>query len=555
MEVGLKPQIKFFIVFYCVILSGLSESAYGLDSNKDLKLDDGAGDSPSVVLTDQADAQAQLQKVQGGGAEVSTSEGPIKLRPSGASSNSFQFETTSSNPTFSFLNGDANASGLRLNSVTKKLEYRDENNATWSPLDSFAGQSSLDSLTTTVGTKADQSTVNMLSTTVATKADQSTVTTLSTTKADQTTVNALSTVIETKTKGWTISAQTDSFTVLPEDKHMFYVVNNSSEVIATLPLASAAGVNFMVSVRRGGVSDVILIPSGTDKIDGHDRLRLKAFNAKVTLITDGSNWYLFDVVGYYLSYNLSGTCPVGYVTVPGNTQYGTDNFCVAKYEMKGGTLSEPSGNPVVNINQTTAKAACTALGAGYHLVTNNEWMTVARNIENTAANWSSGVVGAGALNRGHSDSAPANSLPANADDNQACEGTGQPCSSTIWDGQRRTHVLSNGEVIWDLAGNVLEWNDWNVPTADKASPQAAWIEIGVSTPTVSMPQVSYYPEHTTYTAAQGIGMYYPGNSGSGGAARRGGDWGSGTSAGVFSLGLGYGPSGTYADVGFRCALQ
>ena len=544
MEVGFKSQIKFFIVLCYVFLSGLSEAAYGANSNKDLKLDDGAGDSPSVVLTDQNDAQAQIQKVQGGGAEVSTTEGPIKLRPSGASSNSFQFETSASNPTFSFLNGDTNASGLRLNSVTKKLEYRDENNATWSPLDSFAGQSSLDSLTTTVSglstSKADQSTVTALTTTVGTKADQSTVT-------------ALTTVIDTKTKGWTISTKTDSFTVLPEDKHMFYIVNNSSEVTATLPLASAAGVNFMVSVRRGGVSDVILIPSGTDKIDGHDRLRLKAFNAKVTLITDGSNWYLFDVVGYYLSYNLSGTCPVGYVTVPGNTQYGTDNFCMAKYEMKGGTLSEPSGSPVVNINQTNAKTACTALGTGYHLVTNNEWMTVARNIENTAANWSNGVVGAGALNRGHNDNAPANSLPANADDNQACEGTGQTCSSTIWDGQRRTHVLSNAEVIWDLGGNVWEWIDWNVPTGDKASPQAAWIEIGVSTPTASMPQASYYPEHTTYTNAQGIGMYYPGNSGSGGAAFRGGAWSSGTDAGVFSLHLHYDPSYTYTSIGFRCA--
>jgi hypothetical protein len=43
------------------------------------------------------------------------------------------------------------------------------------------------------------------------------------------------------------------------------------------------------------------------------------------------------------------------------------------------------------MNQSEAIAACKSLGQGYHLVTNNEWMTIARNIESQGENWSTGV--------------------------------------------------------------------------------------------------------------------------------------------------------------------
>ena len=44
-----------------------------------------------------------------------------------------------------------------------------------------------------------------------------------------------------------------------------------------------------------------------------------------------------------------------------------------------------------------------------------------------------------------------------SDDNKGCHGTEQTCDGRTWNKQRRTHTLSNGEVIWDVSGNAWEW--------------------------------------------------------------------------------------------------
>lgn len=43
------------------------------------------------------------------------------------------------------------------------------------------------------------------------------------------------------------------------------------------------------------------------------------------------------------------------------------------------------------------------MGSGYHLITNDEWMTIARSIEATASNWSTRKVGQGNLWNGVSN--------------------------------------------------------------------------------------------------------------------------------------------------------
>jgi len=161
-----------------------------------------------------------------------------------------------------------------------------------------------------------------------------------------------------------------------------------------------------------------------------------------------------DVVGKQLS------CPAGYIGVPAMLPYTSKDFCVSKYEMKnvdGYPISHPDGLPWVNVTRNEARLICKSLGDGYSLISNAQWQTIARNIEQVGANWSGGQPGAGQLNRGHSDLSPPFALPAGLSDSLGCFGTGEECSKTEWNLQKRTHLLSNGEVIWDFAGNVSEW--------------------------------------------------------------------------------------------------
>ena len=55
---------------------------------------------------------------------------------------------------------------------------------------------------------------------------------------------------------------------------------------------------------------------------------------------------------------------------------------------------------------STAITQCSSLGAGYALISNAQWQTIAQNIENVATNWSGGAVGTGGIPRGHSDGTP-----------------------------------------------------------------------------------------------------------------------------------------------------
>ena len=170
-----------------------------------------------------------------------------------------------------------------------------------------------------------------------------------------------------------------------------------------------------------------------------------------------------------LSEEEDNSCPDNFVLVPPLQGYTTKSFCVAKYEMKnneGKAVSQPKEIPwTISRNDSIKK--CQAMGKGYDLITNDEWQTLARNIELVPSNWSEGSVGSqGGLSRGSSeyshkpsDDLTGGSKEASPDDNEACFDISSKiqCDQSTWDKYRRTHTLSNGKVIWDLAGNVGEW--------------------------------------------------------------------------------------------------
>lgn len=347
-------------------------------------------------------------------------------------------------------------------------------------------------------------------------------------------------------------------------------------------------------------------------------------------------------------------CPAGYVFVPGDPLFGTDDFCVMKYEAKCDTdldgignnpadgstcendgyatygnnndascactaangnavVSTPEGFPLTNIYHDDAVSYCENLGEGYHLLTNDEYMTIARNAEKQAANWcdtvgSYGVYPCGNspgdsyMASGHNDNSgeavygdTSGALEASSNDSYACYRTtdGATTCDDASGKQRRTLMLSNGSIIWDIPGNVwehvnLDANDNNIyneaddllseqeqPDAwDGTTTESDWGYDWVGF-TSDDPVSTYYlenngsgnfnydrfrPSNSTYNASDHrVGRIYT-NSGSSSTTKnrvvlRGGTWRSSTNGGVFATSLGWHTSYSTNNVGFRCVVN
>ncbi len=266
----------------------------------------------------------------------------------------------------------------------------------------------------------------------------------------------------------------------------------------------------------------------------------------------------------YASYDLV-SCPQNYIPVSKNTSLGVLNdFCVAKFEMKnvgGVAVSQAASAPWATINISASRTACRALGTGYDLLSNPEWMTIAYSIESVASNWSGSAVGSGALYRGHSDSSPSGPS-AITDVSNPYSDTGNTAAQTMGGGkeQRRTLTLANGEVIWDFSGNVSEWVNWSLGstlTLGPGSCAAAWTQLP-SVSCAALQAADYVPGNpggvssASYNSSYGIGLLY---GGSGGAGLRGGRWSDGVNAGIFSLYLAYGTLNASSNMGFRCVFR
>ena len=248
------------------------------------------------------------------------------------------------------------------------------------------------------------------------------------------------------------------------------------------------------------------------------------------------------------------SCPTGYIVVPGSSLYGTRAFCVMKYEAKnvgGVATSQASGTPWVSITQTAAISTAAAACSGCHLITEAEWLTIAQNVMSVGSNWSGGAPGSGSMYRGHTDNAPISSLAAVAD-SDPYSGTGQTTGE-----QRRTLTLTNGEVIWDFAGNVWEWTSATTEGGNQpGAPGYNWRQWNALTAPGSLspnPSPAYANAAAAgWNSSQNIGQVFSDSDQTGVRTfRRGGAWSDGSGAGVLSLALSNTPSNSYPYIGFR----
>ena len=207
-------------------------------------------------------------------------------------------------------------------------------------------------------------------------------------------------------------------------------------------------------------------------------------------------------------------------------------------------VSASAGEPITNITQIQAKAACESIGA--HLITNAEWMSLARDIEQVASNWTGGAVGSGVLKRGN--------VGGTAEGNY--DGANPEVGVTS---DKAKLKLSNGQEIYHLSGNVYEWVDKTIPSQLNMEPSKSPFGTGEikSITNWGNTGLSYFEvgaKDNNLDGTKGIGrIYYSSSDNTTRAFIRGGAWADTLFAGVFALLLDYSPSNSYKANGFRCA--
>ena len=154
-------------------------------------------------------------------------------------------------------------------------------------------------------------------------------------------------------------------------------------------------------------------------------------------------------------------CPDGYIAVSQRDGYTQASFCVMKYEAKVqsesdlGSLNNPkvvkaearaNGVLITRIDKTRAIKYCEENGAGYNLINNDEWQTIARNIEEVEVNWS----------KGNKDIENDNILKVGSVSGLKSSSDERSIDDKRWGKHDRYHKLLSGEYIWDFAGNLTE---------------------------------------------------------------------------------------------------
>ncbi|MCT4641450.1 MAG: hypothetical protein N4A33_04075 [Bacteriovoracaceae bacterium] len=221
-------------------------------------------------------------------------------------------------------------------------------------------------------------------------------------------------------------------------------------------------------------------------------------------------------------------------------------------------VSVADNNPWVWMNATQAASECESLGSGFALISNPEWMAIARDVEQQPENWTGGSVGSGCLYRGNSGETTNGD---GTDVTHSCGYDGSNPDAGVVRDRRSKLRLSNGKEIYDLAGNVLEWVDWDKDTVGfQTTPSVGSCWGAYELPAVSCPALvdeDYNSFSSTLTTTQGIGKVSIDSAGSHGLFRGGSyDFYTNNQAGIYMVhfysGYTISSSSTY---GFRCVYR
>lgn len=190
-------------------------------------------------------------------------------------------------------------------------------------------------------------------------------------------------------------------------------------------------------------------------------------------------------------------------------------------------LINATSQPWVRIKFADAQAI--AKNAGLALITEHQYLALAHNIVNVAINWTGGAVGQGHLFQGLHASSVEEAQPGNYVSEDA--------------NARRWFELSNGERVFDVAGNCFTWVFDNVQGDANGFVAHAFAEDSPSITTAQVPSLE-----------KGVGWGPTfGSDWTGSAVIRGGCWTTDGRAGVLLLNRAS-HDYVYDYIGFRCTL-
>ena len=239
---------------------------------------------------------------------------------------------------------------------------------------------------------------------------------------------------------------------------------------------------------------------------------------------------------------------------PNSTQWWT-GYNTVSYDSTKTPVSMAGKYPIADINQTQAIDSCKKIWA--HLITNSEWMTIARNIEEQKSNYISWWPWNWILKNWVSDNTDlgCNKTWWNADPRAWATKTWSPC-----DWWKNKLKLSNWEYIYDFSWNVwehvnkantIDWSWYNVWQTSLAwSSNWTWRDDDwILSPTTDMDK--YVLKYHLWTA-NWMWNIYSANWIASNIFLRGAGANEGIHAGVFTLHLSWISTYMNRATGFRC---
>lgn len=303
-------------------------------------------------------------------------------------------------------------------------------------------------------------------------------------------------------------------------------------------------------------------------------------------------WVLSGGAGVSSTTTAAPKCPSYFALIPGTENIDGINkgWCVAQYEMtpfnnSGWTVSynaynyqdayqtdssknvtsRPGYSPINYVSHNNARAMCAnrlvdASGAtisGGLPMKYSVYVKLTQDLSLNPNNWSGSAVGSGYIYSGHNDNSPANVLSTGITNTDPYINTGNSASSGP--NQKRILYTTEGDAIWDLAGNVWE----QMYEGQNIGGSSGWAEYTAVNDT--HPFDPKYITGYAWSATQGVGKtVYDNNTATISSITSaspsywllvGGVWSNGSSAGLFTSIWGASSlSNRYSIVGVRCIV-